>query len=209
MQNQILEEFNRTEEELAQLLPPEKVGRLRGELAQVRLGMGFVNSRIQIWEKGEFDAGHWERLHSRRTQRRERQRERWGQEMEQELARLATLSDWDVYVQDFAARFDLDAAQKTSANSVLTDVKQRAQAYLDSHEEEFKQLRRGPEAAPPSEPDVALARRQELAEPLKQLFAELQDRLNNIPTEAQRAREHGLQPPAEPAQPAPPPQGNG
>ncbi len=102
------------------------------------------------------------------------------QERRRDRQRSADVDAWGDYVSNFIARYSLDAAQASSASSVLKDVKQRATRLRTTQ----KDLREKAQAL-----DDSRERRQQLGnldEPIRALFSELKSRLDRIPTERQR-----------------------
>ena len=105
---------------------------------------------------------------------------------------------WDSYVQEFIRRFELDDAQSEAALSVLRECKSRARAYRQSREKDFAQagerLQQARSAGQPPEVQKAKIRiwtqiEKGLNKPIVELFQELKDRLERIPTDAQKERE--------------------
>ena len=105
---------------------------------------------------------------------------------------------WDSYVQEFIRRFELDDAQSEAALSVLRECKSRARTYRQSREKDFAQagerLRQARSAGQPPEVQKAKIRiwtqiEKGLNKPIVDLFQELKDRLDRIPTDAQKERE--------------------
>jgi hypothetical protein len=101
------------------------------------------------------------------------------------------LDRWDLYVRGLISRFKLDPAQISQANAILSDSKSRATEYYFSRKAEIEaaSLRvKEVQADPNLKSQVAEARKQmeDLNKPIDTLYAEMQQRLNQIPTEAQR-----------------------
>ena len=101
------------------------------------------------------------------------------------------LDRWDLYVRGFISRFKLDPAQISQANAVLSDSKNRATEYYFSRKAEIEAASRHVkevQADPSRRNQYAEARKQleDLNRPIDTLYAEMQLRLNQIPTEAQR-----------------------
>jgi hypothetical protein len=88
---------------------------------------------------------------------------------------------WVGYVVDFVHRFELDGGQVTAAESIHTELLERASAYCERNAERLS-------AVASSE-----RRTHEAYEPLRVLFGELRERLDAIPTTEQRDQ-HGRQP---------------
>lgn len=86
---------------------------------------------------------------------------------------------WQRLVETFCSEFNLDEAQRASAFSVLRDVQARRDQYLASHASDVE--------ATQEIDDFRLRRErmQELMKPIDSLYAELQSRLDKIPTSSQ------------------------
>jgi hypothetical protein len=85
-------------------------------------------------------------------------------------------STWDAYVVYFKRRFKLDGGQSTTAESIHSELASRARDYIKAHEERLKAI---PHRLRPEHADY---------EPVRALFRELQERLDALPTSAQRAQ---------------------
>lgn len=83
---------------------------------------------------------------------------------------------WVAYVVEQRERFQFDAAQIDAAESIHLELRDRAKDYLKGHEEEAQAVPLSERASHPA------------FEPVRTLFAELQERLESIPTTAQRAK---------------------
>ncbi len=101
------------------------------------------------------------------------------------------LDRWDLYVRGFINRFKLDAAQTGQAMSILTESKNRATEYYFSRKADIEAANariREVVADPARREQVPTARKEleDLNQPVDNLYAEMQERLNQIPTEEQR-----------------------
>lgn len=100
-------------------------------------------------------------------------------------------SYWDLYVRNFIKRYKLDAAQAETAYSILKECKDRAEQYTETHKGEIDtseaKLRELRLSGSPRR-DIIEAEKQHrgLTAPLDDLFTELRERLEKIPTSAQR-----------------------
>lgn len=85
-------------------------------------------------------------------------------------------STWEAYVRGFIALYQLDASQRTTAESILVEVLGRAMAYMRPRARELLEI------------GVSERATHEAFAPIRSLFGELKSRLDRIPTTAQRAR---------------------
>ncbi len=84
---------------------------------------------------------------------------------------------WITYVLEFEQRLDLDAGQKSAAESIHGELVERAGDYSKTHREELIQVPAAERATHPA------------YEPICTMFSELQARLDALPTTVQRASE--------------------
>jgi hypothetical protein len=99
---------------------------------------------------------------------------------------------WDIYLQNFIRRYELDDAQKDAANSILADCKSRAADYRKTNAEKFAALDAAAKEAATSNDNAKVAEiaieTKKLNEPIVALYAELISRLEYIPNDAQREK---------------------
>ena len=85
-------------------------------------------------------------------------------------------STWSDYVLSFGERFALDPSQMSTAESIHTELYNRAAAYAETRAAGMQKVRPNQRA------------KHYLFEPIRSLFEELQNRLSAIPTSSQRQR---------------------
>jgi len=99
---------------------------------------------------------------------------------------------WQQYVERFIQNYKLEESQTRPPRSTLSEGKQRAKEYRQGRKEQFekadKKYREALAATPRNLDSIRQARREvsELNRPIKELFRELRDRLDGIPTAAQK-----------------------
>lgn len=106
-----------------------------------------------------------------------------------------SVSYWEEYVKQFIAAYQLDSGQIPMAYTVLNDIKSKAKAYRDDHAQELvaakREIHRLESAPASTQPNQAkdLAKAKErlaaLEKPLRDMFADLTQRLMAIPTDEQ------------------------
>jgi len=111
---------------------------------------------------------------------------------------------WEMYVRMFSVRYGLDASQKETAQSVLRECRDRANAYREKHKAEFeeiaakmKELRESRSKEETTKESLQAAqksleqlrdRKAELEKPISEgIFSEFKQRLEQIPTKEQKA----------------------
>jgi hypothetical protein len=96
---------------------------------------------------------------------------------------------WELYVRKFIWDYKLDETQSNQALQILTDAKKQANEYLASHSMDYEALRTRLAGAAGDANVMAEVQKQiaELNKPIQvDMFNELKERLDRIPTEAQR-----------------------
>ena len=83
---------------------------------------------------------------------------------------------WFAYVLEMKKRYDLDAGQMNTAQSIHSELVDRANRHIEARAEELDGV------------PVRQRAEHEAYEPIRQLFYELQDRLEAVPTTTQRER---------------------
>lgn len=193
---QILE----TQDAFRQVLKPGQRVEFELEAFKMNAGMGLAEEKMRQWRGGEFGKfDFWEPLPKDRPARRE---ERRKQRAEQEAAEAAALAErapddqiavevdrWEKFVADFNERFGLDEGQRNAAFSFLKELKNRALAHRDRHREEIGDLERkiARFGGDDKELDELKAKLTALYGPIDEMFAELETRLEKLPTTEQRA----------------------
>ena len=199
----LVKQMAESNQEIAKLLTPEQLDTFRRLAAQFDGGLKWFKVELEKMERGELSETTW----ARRRLSREERRRRYEQQREQRQAEqvlsspellAVTVGAWDAYVAQFIAQFNLDDAQKLAAGSVLVDVKARAEQYSKVHADELQAATNEITQATKEQRKSIMDDKAELMQPLNQLFAELKNRLKQIPTEAQRSKAE-LSAQAEPA----------
>ncbi len=100
-----------------------------------------------------------------------------------------TTDFWEMYVQKFIANYQLDQNQSNLAMQILAETRKRAGEYLASRRDEYQRLQTQLAAAGSDAKAAADVQKQitELNKPVQEdLFNEMKQRLDRIPTESQR-----------------------
>ena len=137
--------------------------------------------------RGENDARRGERFGRRnrdggRRERAEPRRDRSSERNTERSAPARKLHPWEKYVADFNTLHELTGAQAASAQSILKDVRRRAQLVEKRNESSLA------EAGRIQDRTLRFQRLAELNKPIDQLFEELKKRLNGLLTAAQRGK---------------------
>lgn len=194
-------QINDSSAEIRELLEPLDRAKFDLEAMAFAAGMTLAEHKLKKWESGEFDAREfWMPTPAeRRKMREERRRQRAArkgktiveepEQVEEDQIALE-LAAWDKYVEEFLRLYDIDEAQRTTALSCLSELKQRATAHRDLRREDIAKLEKRIKNHTGSKEDLAEIKKQlsELYGPIDDMFKELKGRLAHIPTAEQRAK---------------------
>jgi hypothetical protein len=193
-------------DEFRKVLRPVQRAKFEIDALQMKVGLQIAEQRIKQWQSGEFKPDEfWEPLPSDRESRRaEKRRNREEREAKSAYASESSESDakdaaadqiaveldtWDRYVAEFIRSYGLDAGQRTTVLSCLSELKERAVAHRDRHHEEIDQLEKRVASNAGTEAELADINKQlvELYGPIDDMFKELRSRIEQVPTAEQRA----------------------
>lgn len=183
----MLEDMERRTARLAQqfreVLTEEQQATLDRDLAALDRRMDFVRQGWQRWQQGRWDPREWaldlDPIHQQALN---------GDAGQEHVLAAATqpaggmadtvLDAWERYVREFIARYDLDEAQQTSAWAYLRDARDAAQRLRIRYSD-------------PRHADL-------LRQRLEGEFQRLKQRLDLLPTEAQREQAESRETPIKP-----------
>lgn len=206
--DQFRKQVTGTNGDLRQVLTPKQRIKFEIDAMQFAVGMQFAEGRLNQWKSGDFDPkDFWEpppsaredrtkRWEQRRARRQEQRRLR--EQRETEAKALAPPEDqievemdlWDKYAADFIERYALDEGQKTTVQSLLTEMKERATAHRDRRRAEILQLESRIQAGGDAKEQEDVKKQLvELYGPIDEMFAELQRRMQAVLTREQIARD--------------------
>jgi hypothetical protein len=193
-------------DEFRKVLRPVQRAKFEIDALEMKVGLQIAEQRIKQWQSGEFEPNEfWEPLPSDRESRRaERRRNREAREAKAASAGESSESDandaaadqiaveldaWDRYVAEFIRANGLDAGQRTTVLSCLSELKERAAAHRDRHREEIDQLEKRVASNAGTEAELADINKQlvELYGPIDDMFKEMQSRIAQVLTAEQRA----------------------
>jgi len=105
--------------------------------------------------------------------------------------------EWTAYTDDFIRRYELEPEQEQRARSFLRSAQFERDRYLQKKSDEIERVT---QAAIDAAGDEERARTKEQADrlqaPIERMFQQLRDKLNMLPTRAQRARAEPVSRPA-------------
>jgi len=198
----VRKELQEAQREFGKILKPEQKPKFERDVLKFSMAAQAIDQKLRQWEQGKFEEYEWWdptwRVRQERRRRREAARaaarahvqapqERPGSgPVETVVEQIVPLDKWERFVEQFIIRYRLDEGQRTTARSILKDLKERALAYRQRHADEFATIDRKLAGAEASERQELLDRRRELNGPIQDMFEELRDRLDGLLTSAQR-----------------------
>lgn len=197
--------------EMREFMTDDQQDTLDGELAAMNTGLGFTKNKLTVWADGGYDP-ELEWRGSRRERRRIDREERKLLEAEMEAARQKALADagrsgpptgealnpathkpaaksgsvdeWAAYVATFKRRYNLNDDQSAKADSFLKAQQDNRDGYLRRNADKMKQITNlYGESATHERAQKAYAR---LNVPIERMFRTLKQKLDKLPTRAQR-----------------------
>jgi len=186
-------EVDRGTEEFRGLLTPAQQTKFDVQSLQLEIGMNIAGQRLKEWQAGKIDIDDiWRPLGKEGRRGRAEEAKKTAEEATEaaESDQIAIeLSAWDKYVETFIQVYALDEGQRAAVRSCLTEVKQRALAHRDRRRADIAALEQRITTYSGSDTERAELEKQltELYGPIDELFKELKRRIEQVPTEAQRA----------------------
>lgn len=179
------EMYEYQDEDFRPLLDERQRMRFDLKVAQMRAAGEFAAKKLEAWAQGHY-----------------RPKEIWDvpkflpPAVRQEFLKAQDHRDliftpvdkWEAYVVDFINRYELDEAQANAAFGYLDDIRERAQAHLRKTRAERLRIDKTLRTATGEERDTLLMMKRELDREVQQYFEELQKRLEQLLTPAQRRR---------------------
>ncbi len=182
--------------------------RIKFEVDMLAFGsaLELAKQRLERFKQGDFEPQEfWTPTATQRRKRREkrsRQREinadrsasAIGKSVETQQPPtdqiMLELNRWQAYVTEFISLYELDEGQRNAAISYLRELSQRALDHRNRYHDDIEKLEQ--RIAENTSEGLALEQINKdltkLYGPIDDMFAELQARLNNIPTANQRAK---------------------
>jgi hypothetical protein len=164
------------------------------DMAMLERQFKQMEERLNDWGNGEIKPEHFYPVGSRGP----------GVTDSQAWTTAKPEDTWEMYLRMFVIRYALDASQKETAQSVLRECRDRADAYREKHKAEFdditakmKELRESHAKENVTKESLDAARKAhdqlrekktELEKPISEgIFNEFKQRLDQIPTKEQKA----------------------
>ena len=194
--------------DMREYLNDDQVVMLDAEMAAFDAGMTMAQNKLGVWSEGGYDP-ETEWIHP--------PEDRHGEDAEGEVVTEETpvgdasasetgaaekeevpKDEWTVYTEEFIARYQLHSEQKQKALAFLRQQQERRDKYLRNNVSDMARVTKMlTEAKTEEDREKALVAYQRLNEPIDALFEQLKERLETLPTRAQRKAAAEVQPAAE------------
>lgn len=197
-------QINEGIEDFRKELNPLQRAKFESNVLEFSAGLQVAESKLKQWQRGEFEEREfWDPPRSERRRRAKEREEEARRAAEAEAAAAALdeiaqeLDAWEAYVQDVIGKYELDDAQRTSALSLLKEMKERATTYRDRNRERIERLERRVAELQErnarnedTKADMETLSEQllEVYGPIDTMFEELKRRVDAIPTREQMDR---------------------
>lgn len=203
-------------EDFRETLNPLQKAKFEAKVLEFSAGMQVAEAKLKQWKRGEFeDHEFWDPPRAERRRRRDeekaREQERHAAEARQKDQITEELDRWDQYVAETIRTYEFDDAQRTTSQSCLKEIKERAATYRERNREQIAKLEdrvvamqqrneemKNQEARPEEREAKKAGADAELEEvkdqltaaygPIDEMFQELKRRVEGIPTREQRER---------------------
>jgi hypothetical protein len=177
-------------EGMREYLNDDQTVMLDAQYVTFQAGMKMAQNKLAIWADGGYDPEtEWIHQGSRQHGRQDSQAAEGDATAEAETAaaRPAAKDDWTIYTEQFIERYELNDEQKQKAFTFLRHQQEARDRYLRRNVDEMARVTRLlTEAETEEERAASLEAYQRLNAPVDRLFEQLKQRLDTLPTRAQR-----------------------
>lgn len=191
--------------EMRTYLTEDQIVVMEGELAAINVASGFLDQRLGAWSEGHFNPEtDWPQ--GRRFREAQRERDKVAHEAiteaRQEAIQVAgddptrvgrvatkqqTQDKWAKYVEAFIEKYQLNAQQIQLAQRLLSNAQRHRDNWLLQRAQQFDRVEQGLAAADTDEEKAQyLAQYEKLVAPINNQETSLKQKLESIPTRAQR-----------------------
>lgn len=180
-------------EGMREYMTDEQTTMLDAETAAFETGLQFAQNKLSAWSAGGYDP-ETEWIYSKEEyddEERERARAAGEQgkadEQPEAVAASAPKDEWTIYTEKFIRRYELNVEQKQKAFTFLRRQQESRDRYLQRKTDEMGRVSKVlKEAETEEDRQAALALYEKLNAPVDRMFQTLKDRLDTLPTRAQR-----------------------
>ncbi len=180
-------------DDMAEFLTEDQQDMLSAELTAFDTGLRMAQAKLSVWATGGYDPEtEWIRSSSsarpdieeaRRIDKERRARGKNG-----DASSDGNLTDeWAIYTERFIEQYQLNDEQRQKAYAFLRRQQEARDRYLRRKSAEMVRVTKTLEAAEtPEQREAALAEYKKINAPIERMFQMLKDRLDTLPTRAQR-----------------------
>lgn len=171
----------------------DQIVMLDAQYVAFQTGLKMAQNKLAVWADGGYDP-ETEWIHSSSNRRAREERE--VAEEAKAAANPPPKDEWTIYTERFIKRYQLNDEQKQKAFTILRHQQEARDRYLHRKAEEMAGVTKLLTEAETEEARAAsLEAYNRLNAPVDRIFQQLKDRLDTLPTRAQRkaAAEAGLE----------------
>ena len=176
-------------ESMREYLNDDQVVMLDAQHVAFQTGMKMAQNKLAVWADGGYDPEtEWiHRGDSRHGSREEREAAEAAEQARQEAAKPQPKDEWTIYTEQFIERYQLNEEQKQKAFTILRHQQEARDRYLRRKSDEMAHVTKLlTEAETEEERAASLEAYQRLNAPVDRIFEQLKERLDTLPTRAQR-----------------------
>jgi hypothetical protein len=189
----LMDEFgevcNEVTEGMREYLNDDQMVMLDAQYVTFQTGMRVAQNKLAVWADGGYDPEtEWIHRDSRRRSDRERDPAEAAAEEEKEAAAPPPPEDeWTIYTVEFIERYQLNEEQQQKALTILRHQQEARDRYLRRNADEMARVTQLlSDAETEEEKAASLKAYQRLNAPVNRIFDQLKQRLDTLPTRAQR-----------------------
>ncbi len=212
----LLEEFGGVAhditDDMAQFLTEEQQDLLSAEMTSFDTGLRMAQAKLSVWASGGYDP-QTEWIHPAaetpdgKDARRADAEQKNPDKNADDAAEANPKDEWAIYTERFIRKYRLNDEQQQKAYAFLRRQQEARDKYLRRKSAEMERITRMLEdAETEAQRKTALAAYKKINAPIERMFQSLKDRLDTLPTRAQRRAAAARAPASAPAQSAPAPQ---
>jgi len=178
-------------ESMREYLGDEQVVMLDAETAAFNAGMTMVQNKMSVWVEGGYDP-ETEWIHPPKDRDEsegaaEDAEVEYVEELETEEVEPGPVDEWALYTQRFVERYQFNDEQKQKAYAILRRQQEARDRYLRRKVDEMTRVTKIlSESETEQERQAAQASFERLNAPVDRIFEQLKERLDTLPTRAQR-----------------------
>jgi len=174
-------------ESMREYLNDDQMVMLDAQHVAFQAGMKMAQNKLAVWADGGYDP-ETEWIHRRSPEEREAAAQAEMEEAEAEAAAKPLPKDeWTIYTEQFIERYQLNEEQKQKAFTILGHQQEARDRYLRRKADEMAHVTKLlTEAETEEERAASLEAYQRLNAPVDRIFEQLKERLDTLPTRAQR-----------------------